>query len=356
MTVAENTRVLFNREPKGLPTNDDFKIVKEQIQLDTVPLKDGEVLVKTLFLSLDPYMRGRMRVNVASYAASWQIGQPANGGTVVEVVRSLDPKFVAGDKALSFGTWETYTVVAGKSLTKVDAPAGIPLSYYLGVLGMPGLTAYAGLLKLGKPKAGETLYVSSAAGAVGQVVVGSAGSDDKVEFIKTLGYDKAFNYKTINHDKALETNCPDGIDIYFEQVGGGKFRFWILVLKFCLRARPDPRYSTQPTEMLDSVIMKMNNFGRIPLCGMISQYNSTGEMYGVKNLIQAVGKRLELHGFIVSDYSQELQPQFMADMLQWISEKKMVYKEEVAVGLESAPAAFIGMLQGKNFGKQVVQV
>jgi NADPH-dependent curcumin reductase CurA len=220
-------------------------------------------------------------------------------------------------------------------------PAGkVPLSWYLGVLGMPGMTAYVGLLDIGKPKAGETVYVSAAAGAVGQIVgqlarmqgcrvVGSAGSDDKVAWLtREAGYDAAFNYKTSGPlGAALGEHCPKGIDVYFENVGGA---------------------------MLDAVLTRMNVRGRIAACGMISQYNLE-QPEGVHNLMAVVGNRLTIQGFIVSDHFDRL-PQFIQQMTGWLADGKVVYREDVAEGIENAPAAFIGMLKGENFGKQVVKI
>ncbi|TPX34285.1 hypothetical protein SeMB42_g05155 [Synchytrium endobioticum] len=335
MTV-QNTRVLFTHAPTGWPQSSDFTVDKTQLDLE-LPLSDGQLLVKTLYLSLDPYMRGRMNVDKASYIAPWKLNEPASGGTILEVIRSTDPKFTKGDILVSRSTWESYAVVASSSCQKIH-PDGIPLSYYVGVLGMPGLTAYVGL-RIGKPKEGETIYISAASGAVGQIVgqlakmkglrvVGSAGSDAKVAYLRDLGFE-AFNYKTMEHEDAMRKYCPNGIDIYFENVGGAT---------------------------LDNVLVHMNNHGRIPLCGMISQYNSSPETaYGVKNLMLAVGKRLELTGFIVSDHLADSK-QFLNEMTQWIREKRITYKEDVVEGLEKAPEALIGVLKGENFGKRVVKV
>lgn len=341
MPTVENTRVLFIRSPTGWASVSDFKIEKAQLNLDTLPLADGTLLVKTLYLSLDPYMRGRMNINATSYRNPWQLNLPANGGTVVEVVRSADSKFSQGDVLVAFSTWETYSVVSAAECQKINPAPGIPLSYYIGVLGMPGLTAYVGLFKFGKPKKGETIYISAASGAVGQVVaqiakiqgltvIGSAGSDTKVEFLKGLGFDHAFNYKTMDHEKAMQQFCSNGIDIYFENVGGAT---------------------------LDNVLLHMNNFGRIPLCGMISQYNTTPDtVYGVKNLMQAVSRRLDLAGFIVSDHSAEYQQEFLNQVTQWILEKKITYREDIAEGLENVPESLIAVLKGGNFGKQIVKL
>ncbi|KAJ3327970.1 hypothetical protein HDU76_010810 [Blyttiomyces sp. JEL0837] len=342
-TILLNTQVLFKSEPKGFVAPTDMEVVNVPFNLNDVELGEKGVVLKTLYFSLDPYLRGRMAVGRASYVASFTLGQPMSSGGVGEVVKSANPDYPVGTVVLGSLTWESYVTVqdpAKVQLRKIDTSLGVPLSYYLGILGMPGLTAYAGLLKIGQPKKGETLYVSAASGAVGMVVcqigkilglrvVGSAGSDDKVDFLReVVKVDAAFNYQTVEDiGKALDETCPNGIDIYFENVGG---------------------------EMLDAVLVRMNNFGRIPVCGMISQYNGAG--YGIKNAMSIIGKRLLLQGFIVSDYAAEMTADFVKDVGGWIKSGELQYKEDVSEGLASIPEALVGLFKGSNFGKAIIKV
>ncbi|KAJ3112704.1 hypothetical protein HDU96_004251 [Phlyctochytrium bullatum] len=336
-------QVVFKSEPQGWVTEDNMEVQDVPFDAETVALADKQVLLKLLYISVDPYMRGRMRVNAKSYTSSFALNEPMNGGCVAKVVKSSNDGFAAGDIVVGGLPWKEYHVSDGTGLTKVVPTPGMPLSYLLGVAGMPGFTAYAGLLKIGKPKAGETLYVSGAAGAVGLVVcqigkalglkvVGSAGSDDKVEFLlKDIGIDAAFNYKSTDYGEALDKHCPAGIDIYFENVGG---------------------------EMLDAVLPRMNTHGRIAACGMISQYNETSHTtYGVKNLMNVVGKRLLIQGFIISDYyPTETYPEFLRDITTWIKEGKVKYRETIWEGIDSVPKGFVGMLKGENVGKAVIKI
>ncbi len=332
--MTENTRVLFKSRPTGWVDASHFEIV-------TVPVADpgpGEILVRNIFLSVDPYMRGRMR-DEKRYTAGFALGEVLDGGGVGEVVSSNADGLVPGDLVSGRLGWEKFTVATPDILNKVDGKVA-SLSHYLGVLGMPSMTAWVGMRNIGEPKEGETVYVSAASGAVGQIagqiaklkgchVAGSAGSDDKVAYVRDeLGFDTAFNYKSVSSlDHALMSACPDGIDVYFENVGGA---------------------------MLDAVLLRANPYARIVACGMISQYNlETPE--GVKNLATMVGNKVKMQGFIVSDH-MDLQPEFFAEMSQWLAEGKIIYRESITQGVENAPAAFIGMLKGENFGKQVVQV
>ncbi len=331
-----NTQVIFKSRPEGWVTEDNF-----EIRQGAVPEPgDGDVLVRNIYMSVDPYMRGRM-MDRKSYVPGFQIGEPLAGGAVGEVVRSNNPRFSEGDFVVSMNLgWETYTAVAdGAGLMPVD-PARGPLSYYLGVLGMPGMTAYVGLLDIGQPKPGETVLVSAAAGAVGQIVgqlakmkgcraVGSAGRDDKVAYLTgELGFDAGFNYKSYDDPRtALDEFCPDGIDVYFDNVGGAT---------------------------LDAVLTRINTRARLVECGMISQYNLI-EPEGIHNLITLVGQRARMEGFIVSDHFDRM-PAFLAEMSGWLKEGTVTYREDVMQGVENAPAAFIRMLKGENFGKQVVQI
>ena len=332
--MTENTQILFKSRPTGWVDPSHFEIV-------TTPVKDpgpGEVLIRNIYLSLDPYMRGRMR-DQKSYAAGFELGEVLQAGAVGEVVASNDPSLSVGDLVEGRLGWENYTVAKAAEVGKVDGNVA-SLSHYLGVLGMPSMTAWIGLRNIGQPKAGETVYVSAASGAVGQIagqiaklqgchVAGSAGSDDKVVYIRDeLGYDAAFNYKTASSiGDALGQACPDGIDVYFENVGGA---------------------------MLDAVLLKVNPYARIVACGMISQYNLE-KPEGVKNLSTMVGNKVKMQGFIVSDY-MDLKAEFMAEMSGWLAAGKVKYREDITIGIENAPTAFIGMLKGENFGKQVIQI
>jgi hypothetical protein len=275
-----------------------------------------------------------------SYIPPFQIGETIPGGSIGKVVVSNSENFQVGDYVLNFAGWRSYFVSNGAGLTIVD-PAIAPIQSFLGALGMPGMTAYIGLLKIGQPKANETVYVSAASGAVGSIVcqiakikgcrvVGSAGSDHKVDWLlNTLGIEAAFNYKKAgNLNATLQKLCPNGIDIYFENVGG---------------------------EHLEAVLFNMNPFGRIPICGMISQYNQTDPQAGPRNLGLVIGKRLLMQGFIVSDHYDQL-PQFQADMAGWIKEDKIKWEETIIDGIENTPKAFIGLFTGGNLGKMLVRV
>jgi NADPH-dependent curcumin reductase CurA len=332
-TVSREIR-LKNR-PLGLPSESDFALA-------TVPLPTpgaGEVLVRNLYMSVDPYMRGRMLDQPGS-VQPFQVGQPLDGGCVGQVVQSQDEKLQVGDYVLGRKGWREYYVSDGAELTQID-PNLAPVQTYLGALGMPGLTAYVGLLDIGCPKAGETVFVSAAAGAVGTVVcqvaklqgcrvVGSAGTPDKVAWLREVaGVDAAFNYKDVGSLTAeLGKHCPNGIDVYFENVGGAH---------------------------LEAALDHMNGFGRIVLCGMISHYNETTPSSGPRNLRLAVRKRLTLRGFIVSDHLDR-QAQFYKDMGVWMSAGKIKWQETIVAGIENAPKAFIGLFKGDNVGKMLVRL
>jgi NADPH-dependent curcumin reductase CurA len=334
-----NRRVLLRSRPVGEPKPTDFEIVG-------VPLPtpgDGEILCRTIWLSLDPYMRGRMN-DVKSYSAPVELGQPMVGGTVSEVVESRHPGFEAGDFVLGYGGWQTYHVArAGTSPgpfgpLKLD-PRVAPISTALGVLGMPGMTAYVGLLDLGQPKPGETVVVSAAAGAVGSIVgqlakikscraVGVAGSQAKCDYVvKELGFDACVSYRSADLFAALKDACPKGIDVYFDNVGG---------------------------DVLKTVLRLVNPFARIPLCGLISQYNAT-ELPPGPNMGSVLINRVTIRGFIVSDHVDRL-PAFLADTAGWMREGRLKYREDVVEGLDQAPRAFIGLLRGENLGKMLVRV
>jgi NADPH-dependent curcumin reductase CurA len=290
-------------------------------------------------MSVDPYMRGRM-IEQPSYVQPFPLGQPLEGGCVGQVVQSEGGTFQVGDYVLGRQGWREYYISHGADLTKID-PTIAPLQAYLGILGMPGLTAYVGLLDIGQPQAGNTVFVSAAAGAVGSVVcqiaklkgcrvVGSAGSTAKVQWLQDVaGIDAAFNYKEVESlTTELGKHCPHGVDVYFENVGGAH---------------------------LEAALEHMNIRGRIVLCGMISQYNESTPSSTPRNLRLAVRKRLTLTGFIVSDHVDR-QPQFYADMGAWIADEKIKWEETIVNGLENAPKAFLGLFTGENMGKMLVRL
>ena len=327
--------ILLRKRPDGIPVEADFEIVEVLVG---VP-QDGEILVRNIYLSVDPYMRGRMH-DRESYVPSFQLGETITGGCVGQVIASNNHKFQVGDYVLSSLGWREYYLSDGQGLTRVD-PSAVPVQFYLGVTGMPGLTAYIGLLDIGQPKENETVYVSAASGAVGSVVcqiakikgchvVGSAGSDKKVDWlVNEIGVDSAINYKKVpDLSAALASHCPDGIDIYFENVGG---------------------------KHLEAVLSNMNPYGRIPVCGMISQYNLAEGQPGPKNLFTIIGKRLLLKGFIVSDHYDRF-PKFTQEMLGWIESGKIKWEETVFEGIQNTPKAFIGLFTGENLGKMLVKV
>ena len=326
---------LINR-PAGLPQHGDFAMEKVEL----TPPKAGEVLIKNHFMSVDPYMRGRMRTE-GVYATPYGLNQPMYGGAIGEVVESQDPSLNAGDMVLNSGAWQDKLVAPVESVTKFEPFDKQQLSLYLGTLGMPGLTAYVGLFKYGEPKAGETVFVSAASGAVGANVcqlaklkgcrvIGSAGSDEKVKWLlDECGVDAAINYKTCGDlTAALADAAPDGVDVYFENVGG---------------------------DHLQAALATMNPFGRIAACGMIASYNDATPVPGPNNLMLIVGKKIRINGFIVSDHA-DMRPQFLEEMIPWIEQGKVKSKETVTEGLDNAVDAFLGLFSGSNFGKMVVKI
>ncbi len=332
--MTRTRQVHLAARPEGRPDPSHFKVV----EMDLPEPGDGEFLVENEFMTVDPYMRGRMR-DVKSYVPPFQIDEVLDGGSVGRIVSSNNPDWKEGEWVLGGQGWREHYISDGTGQRKID-PEIAPPSAYLGVLGMPGMTAYIGLLDLGEPKEGETVFVSGAAGAVGSVVgqiakikgchvAGSAGSADKVKhLIDDLGFDSAFNYKDGDLHKQLATACPNGIDIYFENVGG---------------------------PMLEAVLMHMKPFGRIPVCGMISQYNATEPVPGPKTIIQVIPNRLKIQGFIVSDHFDRL-PEFTRDVAGWIREGKIKARETTFEGIEKAPDAFIGLFSGENLGKMLVKL
>ncbi|MDO8776492.1 MAG: NADP-dependent oxidoreductase [Burkholderiaceae bacterium] len=334
-----NQQILLDNRPTGAALASNFK----RVSSDTPALQEGQVLVQHHYLSLDPYMRGRMN-DSKSYAAAQPLGQVMGGGTVGVVVESRHPKFAVGDKVVGMGSWQQYSVVDGNAvgaLRKVDT-AHIPLSAYLGAVGMPGVTAWYGLMKICEPKAGQTIAVSAASGAVGSVVgqlakakgcrvVGFAGGAEKCKYVvDELGFDACIDYKAYPDAKALHTALkevtPDGIDGYFENVGG---------------------------VILDVVLSRMNAFGRIALCGMIAGYN--GEPVPITQPQLFLVSRLTMRGFIVSEHMEHW-PEALKELGGLVATGKLKFRESIAQGIESAPEAFLGLLSGKNFGKQLVKL
>ena len=338
MTSEQNQRILLASRPEGRPTLDNFRI-------ETVPVAEpgeGEVLLQILYLSLDPYMRGRMS-SARSYAQPVAIGDVMDGGTVGRVVRSRHPGFAEGDIVLSHSGWQSYAVAPGKALRKLD-PAAAPISTALGVLGMPGFTAYSGLLTIGKPKPGETVVVAAASGAVGSAVgqiarikgaraVGIAGGPEKCAFVRDeLGFDAVVDHRSPNLAAELAEACPKGIDVYFENVGGP---IW------------------------GAVFPLLNMFARVPVCGLIAQYNDTGPRPEPDRLPgfmrEVLSRSLLIRGFIQREFADQ-RPAFYEEMAGWIAAGQVRYREDIVDGLESAPEAFFGLLEGRNFGKLVVRV
>jgi NADPH-dependent curcumin reductase CurA len=328
-------RVVLVRRPPGEPVETDFRVEEAPVPEP----RHGEVLVKGLYLSLDPYQRGRMR-DAASYAAPVGLGEVMTGGIVGEVVKSNHAGFKAGDIVEDRLGWQEYAIGGAPTLRKVD-PSLAPISTANGVLGMPGLTAYFGLLEVGQPRPGETIVVSAASGAVGQVVgqigrimgcrvVGVAGGARKCAFVRDeLGFDACVDYKAGNDlDAALRAACPKGIDVYFDNVGG---------------------------EVSDAVLRNLNFFARVALCGSISQYNATTPPMGPRLLGTFVGKRVRAQGFIVTDYAGRAEAA-LRQMGEWIRAGRLKYREDIVEGIEKAPRAFIGLLRGENFGKLLVKL
>ena len=334
-----NQRIVLVSRPVGAPTPENFRL--ERVALPD--LADGQVLLKTLHLSLDPYMRGRMS-DAPSYAAPVEIGDVMTGGAVSRVERSLNPKFQEGDLVVGVTGWQSHSINDGRGI--IPVPNGLPSpSMALGVLGMPGMTAYMGLMDIGQPKSGETLVVAAASGAVGSVVgqvakikglrvVGVAGGADKCRYVvEELGFDACVDHKSASFADELAQACPHGIDIYYENVGGKVF---------------------------DAVVPLLNPKARIPLCGLIASYNASEAPSGPDRLplLQRtlLTKRVRIQGFIVFDDYGDRQPEFISAMAPWVRDGKVKFREDVVEGLENAPQAFIGLLEGRNFGKLVVRV
>jgi len=329
--ATSNKQWLLVSRPKGPVEESNFRLVEKEVPA----LQDGEVLVQVRYLSLDPYMRGRMD-EAKSYAAPQKLDEVMIGGTVGEVVESKNPAWAKGDLAVGMGGWQQYFVSDGKGLTKV--PRGLPESVFLGAVGMPGVTAWYGLNEICKAKAGETVVVSAASGAVGSVVgqlakqrgcraVGVAGGPAKCEHVvKDLGFDACADYKAEDFKERFKAAVPDGVDCVFENVGGPVF---------------------------DAALARMNPFGRVALCGIVSAFG--GQDISIKHVRSLLTNRVLLQGFIVTDH-MELWPQAMKELGGLVAAGKLKFRESVAQGLESAPRAFIGLLKGENLGKQLVKV
>ncbi|RUX94169.1 MULTISPECIES: NADP-dependent oxidoreductase [unclassified Mesorhizobium] len=337
MSTQTNTRIVLAARPQGRPKSDDFRIET----VDVVQPGEGELLLQILYLSLDPYMRGRMNAT-KSYAKPVDVDGVMEGGTVARVVRSRHAHFAEGDIVLSHSGWQSFALSDGVGLRKLD-PATAPVTTALGVLGMPGFTAYAGLLSIGQPKPGETVVVAAASGAVGSAVgqiarikgaraVGIAGGANKCAFVRNeLGFDAVVDHRADDFAEQLKTACPDGIDIYFENVGG---HVW------------------------DVVFPLLNEFARVPVCGLIAQYNAIADA-GVDRLPtlmqQVLHRSLTIRGFIQREFVDQ-RPAFYREMADWIASGRVRYREDIVNGIENAPQAFLGLLEGRNFGKLVVRI
>jgi len=335
--ASMNREIHLKSRPSGMPIEANFELVETPMPKPAA----GQFLVRNVWMSVDPYMRGRM-MDRKSYVPPFQVGAVLDGGSVGQIVESRHDGFAVGQYVCGFasGGWREYYVSDGTMMQPVD-PAVAPLQSYLGVMGMPGMTAYTSLLRIGEPKAGETVFVSAAAGAVGSVVaqiaklkgcrvVGSVGSDAKADWLlKEAGIDAAVNYRTCgNLLAAVGKECPNGIDIYYENVGG---------------------------EHLEVALELMNKGGRLVMCGMISIYNNVEAPSGPRNLVNVVGKSLKMQGFIVSDFL-DMVPQFFADMGAWIGAGKIRWQETVVDGIANAPTAFLGLFKGDNNGKMLVRL
>jgi NADPH-dependent curcumin reductase len=336
MAADANRRIVLAARPQGRPTADNFR-------LEEAPVPDpgaGQMLCRTIYLSLDPYMRGRMS-DAPSYAGSVEVGEVMVGGTVGRVVRSNLDGFAAGDFVVGYGGWQNYALFGAGEAQKVD-PAIAPISTALGVLGMPGQTAYAGLREIGTPKAGETLVVAAASGPVGSTVgqiakilgcrvVGVAGSKAKCDYVRgELGFDACLDHHVPDFEDALRAACPGGIDVYWENVGGRVF---------------------------EAVLPLLNEFARVPVCGLVAWYNATELPPGPDRtpllLRRTLVRRLTIRGFIVWDFEAG---EFVSEVGAWIREGRLRYREDIREGLENAPAAFVGLLEGENFGKLLVRI
>lgn len=330
-----NKQIRLVSRPSGWVTAENFETTEEEVPEPA----DGQVLVRNIFMSVDPYMRGRMN-DVKSYVPPFGIGDVLQASVIGQVVASEFSIYEEGDYVMGMLGWENYSICDGRQLRKLT-PGTEPLSWHLGILGMPGMTAYVGLMKIAEANAGDTVFVSAASGAVGSVVgqlakihgcrvTGCAGSDEKVRLLtEEFGYDAAFNYRASEAlHQSIREICPDGIDVSFENVGG---------------------------EIFEAVLWNMHDYGRIALCGMIAHYNDEEPQPGPRGMMLIVGRRLTIRGFIVTDHP-DICEEYIAKAVGWIKEGKLKYRETIAEGIENAPGAFIDMLKGKNTGKQIVQL
>lgn len=330
-----NKQIILKSRPVGLPAVSNFEIKEVPIPV----IQEDELLLKARFVSVDPYMRGRMS-DAKSYVAPYELEKPIMGGIVAEVIESKNSEFITGDAVVGLFPWQEVFKVKGSEATKVDGSLA-PLGYYLGILGMPGMTAYFGLLDIGKPQKGETVVVSGAAGAVGMVVgqiakiygcrvIGIAGEQSKVELLtKEFGFDKAINYKAeTNMNEAIKLACPDGVDVYFDNVGG---------------------------KISDAVVSQINVGARIIICGQISLYNETSQPMGPRIQPILLKRSALMQGFIVSRYASRF-TEGVKQMAHWLKEGKLTYRETITNGFENLPATFIGLFGGRNLGKALVEV
>ena len=330
-----NKTIILDKRPVGKPQSTDFKFIDSEIPEAAA----NEIILKATYVSVDPYLRGRMS-DAKSYSAPFELQKPISSGVVAEVTVSNNAAFRKGDFVSGLLEWKEYQKSNGQGLLKID-PSKAPLSAYLGILGMTGLTAYLGLSEIGKPKAGETLVVSGAAGAVGSVVgqigkilgcrvVGIAGTDEKAALLKTrYGFDAAINYNTTADMKqAIAEACPDGVDVYFENVGG---------------------------EMTDGVLANINKFARLIICGSISVYNETTVPMGPRVETVLIKNSALMQGFIVANYAAKF-PEAMAKLSEWLQAGKLTYSETITEGFDQIPQAFIGLFEGKNNGKMIVKI
>ena len=329
-----NQQVVMATRPDGYPQQSDFDLRHSPIPEP----EEGELLVKINWLSLDPYQRGRMRMS-KSYAAPLEINEVITGGVVGKVIKSRTPRFITGDMVEGLLGWQSYAISNGEGLRKIDIAIG-PASYFLGILGMPGLTAYFGLLYVGQPKPGDTVVVSAASGAVGQLVgqiakkmgcrvIGTAGTNEKVDYIiNELGFDAGINYKESDISDELVKYCPDGIDVYFDNVGG---------------------------IITDAVMNHINKFARIVVCGQISQYNLKEPEMGPRNARLLTVQQARMEGFLIYQFEKRYE-EGLQRLSKWLKDGTIQYRENIVHGLHNAPNAFIGMMHGQNFGKLLVKV
>ncbi|EYF04626.1 NADP-dependent oxidoreductase [Chondromyces apiculatus] len=338
MSDVKSRRIVLAARPKGEPTDGCFRT--EEVSLPEP--REGQVLLQILYLSLDPYMRGRMNAG-KSYAKPVELGEVMVGGTVAKVLASRHPDHAVGDTVLSYSGWQTHAIADGAHLRKLD-PAAAPVTTALGVLGMPGFTAYAGLLTIGRPKAGETVVVAAASGPVGSAVgqiakikgaraVGIAGGDDKCAFVRNeLGFDAVVDHRAPDFPRQLAEACPEGVDVYFENVSG---------------------------PVWDAVFPLFNTYARVPVCGLVASYNDAGPFEGPDRLPPVMrdilSKSLTLRGFIQSEFADQ-QPEFYREMGAWVRDGRVRHREDLVEGLDQAPEALRGLLKGRNFGKLVVRV